>query len=98
MVSLSKYLRQRGTLYTPGETDPRTGEPAPGQEREVRARYVEESGLVRSSTGSEIRSEGVVLLEEEPVVGGSFAGEEIKGRQAIVSKTGQVLGWRAFLG
>lgn len=105
MPNVRKYLKQTVTLKRrvrneSGEgVNDRFGAPLYEEPAEVRARKTPREGTVRSPTGEYIDARGeVVTGPETPVsVGDEIDGEEVRGVDTRVGKTGRVVGYWSYL-
>lgn len=96
MVDLGPYLNQT-VEYRPKTGTDGFGKTVLGPPEQVPARYVERQQLVRNATGQEVMSSAEVLMKREPTIGSTINAKAVMNRASIVPKSGQVLGWNAYL-
>lgn len=72
-------------------------EPTYSDPAEISARVEPAEGLRRSATGDLIDVETYVLTETGVAVGDCIDGEEVRRVQSIIGKSGQTLGYEAYL-
>lgn len=96
MVAIAKYLNQTVSLQRKGAPD-FYGDVVLSEPVNIKARYEPADGLVRTATGDEINAKGTILTQAEVAVGDLIEGAEVKGLEALVSKSGTTLAYRVLL-